>query len=277
MNILYCGDAHIRDGILLSVLALTKHITAPLHVYVFTARLTVAGVTYQPYPDAAIAELQQVVWKHNAAGTVTKFDLTALMTQLPPTANWQTRFTPYCMLRLYADLIPELPARLLYLDADVLTMRDPLPFYQQDLTHAELVGVLDHYGQWYFHHGRRLRDYINSGVLLLNLARIKQTGLFARCRERIAHKRMFMPDQSALNKLAQAKVIAPRKFNDQHGPHADTVFLHFSTRLKFWPWFHAVTIKPWQVDSVPTILGTPSRQTKAVYTDYERLRTTRKG
>lgn len=31
-----------------------------------------------------------------------------------------TRFTPCCMLRLYADRIPELPDRLLYLDTDVL-------------------------------------------------------------------------------------------------------------------------------------------------------------
>lgn len=277
MNILYCGDAHVQDGVLLSVLSLTKQVAVPLHIYVFTARLSVSGTAYQPFPEAAINELRAVVTAHDPAGTVTLFDLTDLLNQLPPKANWQTRFTPYCMLRLYADLIPAMPDRLLYLDADVLAVQDPTAFYNQPLAKTELVGVLDHYGQWYFHHGRHLRDYINSGVLLLNLARIKQTGLFARCRDRISAKKMFMPDQSALNKLTREKKIVPRRFNDQHGPHADTVFLHFSTRLKFWPWFHPVTVKPWQIDSVQRMLGLSDTQTQAVYADYQSVRAARKG
>lgn len=277
MNILYCGDARVRDGVLLSVLSLTKQTREPLHIYLFTASLRVASTIYAPLPDAAVNELRTVVKAHDLQGTVTKFDLTALISKFPPRANWETRFTPYCMLRLYADLVPTLPDRLLYLDADVLAVSDPQTFYQQDLTHTELVGVLDHYGQWYFHHGPHLRDYLNSGVLLLNLAEIKRTGLFARSRQLLAKRRFFMPDQSALNKLAREKRLAPRRFNDQHGPHEDTVFLHFSTRLRFWPWFHSVTVKPWQVEAVQHMLGTPNPQTQAVYAAYQTVRAARKG
>ena len=264
MNILYCGDASVQNGVLLSALSLAQY-QAPLHLYLFTAALTVKGERKEPLTPAAEAELQTAVQAADPRNTVQLFDLTRLVNQAPPTANWQTRFTPYCMLRLYADLVPGLPDRLLYLDADVLALKPMTAFYEQPLTTTECVGVLDHYGQWFFHQ-RFGRDYMNSGVLLLNLARIRQTGLFAACRQRCANQRMFMPDQSALNKLAQGKRLAP---------HADTGLMHFSTRLSFWPWFHPVTVKPWQVEAAQALLGaaTPT----ALYRQYEAILATRKG
>lgn len=273
MNILYCGDASVRNGVLLSALSLAQH-QAPLHLYLFTAALTVKGERKAALTPAAAAELQTALQEADPRNTVQLFDLTTLVNQAPPKANWNTCFTPYCMLRLYADLVPDLPDRLLYLDADVLALKPMKAFYEQPMTTTECVGVLDHYGQWFFHQ-RLGRDYVNSGVLLLNLALIRQTGLFAACRQRCATQRMFMPDQSALNKLAQGKRLAPRRFNDQHGPHADTVLMHFSTRLSFWPWFHPVTVKPWQVEAARTLLGaaTPT----ALYRQYEAILATRKG
>lgn len=93
-------------------------------------------------------------------------------------------------------------------------------------------------------------DYINSGVLLLNLAKIRETKLFERCREMCKNKEMFMPDQSAINKLATCKGINHRKYNEQRKLHKDTVFQHFTTSFRFFPWLHALTIKPWQIDRV---------------------------
>ena len=98
-------------------------------------------------------------------------------------------------------------------------------------------------------------DYINSGVLLLNMEKIKQTKLFERARERCVKRWMFMPDQSALNKLAQAKRIVPRKYNEQHQLYDDTVFQHFTTSFKFFPLFKIQTIKPWEVQQVHDVLG----------------------
>lgn len=55
----------------------------------------------------------------------------------------ETRFTPYAMLRLFADQIPQIPDRILYLDDDIIIRKDISDFYDQDLTNTELVGVLD--------------------------------------------------------------------------------------------------------------------------------------
>lgn len=59
-----------------------------------------------------------------------------------------------------------------------------------------------------------------------------------------------MPDQSSLNKLAVSKKIEPRKFNEQRKLKKDTVFQHFTTSFRFFPWFRIVTIKPWDIENV---------------------------
>ena len=255
MNLLYCGDQNIQDGLLISILSLLKHGSDELHIYVMTMELHTVQKDYHAIPDQTISFLNQLVQRTNRNSFVKKYDCTALFKRQIPQKNMGTRFTPYAMLRLFADQLPDLPAKLLYLDSDVVCRQDPREFYHQDITDVELVGVLDYYGRWFFHHSLTHLDYINSGVLLLNMEKINQTKLFERARERCVKRWMFMPDQSALNKLAQAKRIAPRKYNEQHQLHADTVFQHFTTSFKFFPLFKIQTIKPWEVQQVHDVLG----------------------
>lgn len=255
MNLLYCGDQNIQDGLLISILSLLKHEPDELHIYIMTMELHTAEKDYHAIPDRTISFLNQLVQRTNRHSFVKKYDCTTLFERQIPRKNMGTRFTPYAMLRLFADQLPDLPARLLYLDSDVVCRQDPREFYHQDITGVELVGVLDYYGRWFFHHSLTHLDYINSGVLLLNMEKIKQTRLFERARERCVKRWMFMPDQSALNKLARAKRIVPRKYNEQHQLHADTVFQHFTTSFKFFPLFKIQTIKPWEVQQVHDVLG----------------------
>lgn len=255
MNILYCGDAKMATGLELSVLSLLAQTQEPLQIYVLTATITTPQQQFQPLADQPIALLRAKLQQRHDASSITKIDISDLFAALPPTANLATSFTPNCMLRLYADQVAVLPERLLYLDTDVLCCQDFHDFYQQDFAGNDLVGVLDHYGRWFFHQSWSHLDYLNSGVLLLNLAQIRQDGLLAACRQRCHDQRMFMPDQSALNKLAQHKRIAPRRFNEQHQRQANTVFQHFTTSFRFFPWFHTVTIKPWQMTAVQEQLG----------------------
>lgn len=254
MNLLYCGDRNIQDGLLISILSLLKHVSEELHIYVMTMDLHTAKKDYHAISEQTVVFLNQVVQRQNSASFVKRFDCTSMFTNQLPRKNMETRFTPYAMLRLFADQL-DLPERLLYLDSDVVCHRDPTEFYYQDLKNVELVGVLDYYGRWFFHHSLTHLDYINSGVLLLNMKKIHQTGLFERARKRCENHWMFMPDQSALNKLAKAKRIVPRKYNEQHKLHADTVFQHFTTSFKFFPLFKIQTIKPWEVNQVHQVLG----------------------
>lgn len=200
--------------------------------------------------DSSIEILDKKVKQENNNSFVKKIDITEMFYNNLPEKNMHTRFTPYCMIRLFADEIQELPDKILYLDTDVICRRDFSEFYNQDISNYEIVGVLDHYGKWFFKKNILKMDYINSGVLLLNLAKIRETGLFKKCRKMCQEEEMFMPDQSAINKLAVAKKLQPRKYNEQRKLHKNTVFQHFTTSFRFFPWFHTLTIKPWQIDRV---------------------------
>ena len=250
MNVLYCGDKNIEDGLIISILSLLKNVREELNVYVFTVNLNFNGKKYEAISDSSIGYLDNRVKEENENSFVKKIDITEIFEKELPIKNMGTRFTPCCMLRLFADKVKEIPDKILYLDTDVVCRKDCLEFYNQDISAHEVVGVLDYYGKWFFKNNILKMDYINSGVLLLNMKKIKETKLFEKCRKRCTEKEMFMPDQSAINKLSDFKKIEPRKYNEQRKLAKDTVFQHFTTSFRFLPWFHALTIKPWQVERV---------------------------
>ncbi len=250
MNILYCGDENIENGLVISVLSLLKNVKEELHIYVLTMNMETESKKYKEISNSIIDYLEKKVKEVKKENDIKKINITDMFKKEPPVKNMETRFTPYCMLRLFVDEITQINDRILYLDTDVICRKDCSKFYNQDLQNYELVGVLDHYGKWFFRNNIFKMDYINSGVLLINLDKIRKTGLFRKCRELCKNKEMFMPDQSAINKLTKFKKIENRKYNEQRKLHKDTIFQHFTTSFRFFPFFHALTIKPWNIDRV---------------------------
>lgn len=109
-----------------------------------------------------------------------------------------------------------IPSKILYLDNDVVAKRSFKDFYDIDNSKYELVGVRDFYGQYFYSKNKIKKDYLNSGVLLLNLDLIKKSGSFKKAREICSTRKMLLPDQSALNKYCKPKLIVKRKYNEQH-------------------------------------------------------------
>ncbi len=248
MNILFCGDKKVEDGLLIAVASLLKTTREALHITVLTMELTTEQRTFLPVSSRIVKYLNTYVKRRNPGSSVTLKDMTELFLQDQPEANMKTRFTPYCMLRLYVDQIEEMPDRILYLDTDVVCRRSFKDFYYQDMEGYELAGVLDHYGKWFFRQKLFRMDYMNSGVLLMNMERIKETDLFENCRGMCRTKKMFMPDQSAINKLAKGKKFCDRRYNEQKKLRQDTVIQHFTTRFRYFPQFRVVDVKPWQIE-----------------------------
>ncbi len=254
MNILFCGDGNIADGVIISTLSLLKNTKETLNIYILTATVERGSTHYKALPNKFAEQLTELVKEVNPENEVKLFNISHIFAKDLPVANMETRFTPCCMLRLYADLVDGLPDRLLYLDNDVICRLDPSEFYNMDMKGGELAGVLDYYGSWFFKRQLFERDYLNSGVLLLDLGKIKETGLFKKCRERCRETEMCMPDQSAINKLTNKKIIVPRKYNEQRKLRKDTVFQHFTTSFRFFPWVHTVSVKPWNVEGMHKVL-----------------------
>lgn len=255
-NVLYCGDRGITDGLILSILSLLKHNKQTLNIYVFTAKCNHMEKCYLPLSEMTISALDACAKETNPCNCVKLMDITELFDKTPLSANSGTRFTPLCMLRLFADKVDGIPDKLLYLDCDVVCKKNISELYETNVDNYEFAGVLDRYGKWFFKKNLFRFDYVNSGVLLLNMSVIKETGLFEKCRTRCANKKMLMPDQSALNKLAKNKLLLPNVYNNQKSDTEDTVLRHFSNFFKFFPKFQSVSVKPWQTERLHTVLKT---------------------
>ena len=269
MNILFCGDRNVQDGLLIAVLSLLENTQEHLDIYVLTLDMSMNGRIYSPIEQTFVDYLNETVSAQYDDRLYTKLiDTTDLFKDETPDANLSTRFTPCCMLRLFADKIDEIPDRILYLDTDVICRRDFGDFYYQDMDGVEIAGVLDYYGSWFFRKNIFKRDYLNSGVLLMNMCELRKTGLLSSCRHMCTTKQMFMPDQSALNKLSVSKRICERKYNDQRRLHSDTVFQHFTTHFRFFPYVRTETVKPWQTEEVTTILHIPESEYGALFAKY---------
>ena len=253
MNILYCGDEGIKNGVLVSILSLVKY-NKDLTIYIATIKYE----NVKPFPEKTAKFLDELVKKYDERNAVKLIDATEVFARNLPKKNMGSSFTPCSMLRLYADKIPELSKldRVLYLDYDVMCRGDISEFYNTDMTGIEAAGVLDIYGKNFYHyHGLFNFDYMNSGVMLFNMPECIKDKVFEKAVKLCAKRWMMLADQAALNKAIDHRKLMPRKYNEQgEKPRNDTVLHHFSNNFKFWPVFHVQKVKPFQVERVHDVL-----------------------
>ncbi len=256
MNILFSGDENIEKGVLITVTSILEHTEDEIHIYLISASFTHEGIVHKGISEDFRAFLEGVIREKNSRSTVELFDTTHHFAGNLPDANMNTRFTPGCMLRLFADLIDAIPDKLLYLDNDIIALGDLNELYSTDISACDLAGVLDFYGSHIYKRHFFKRDYINSGVLLLNMKMIRETGLLEGCRRMCKEKKMLLPDQSAINALAKSKLKLDRKYNEQRRERGETVIRHFTTTFRIFPYPREVRCKPWDLNRVHEVWRT---------------------
>ena len=208
MNILYCGDSNIVDGLIISILSLIKHESGDLNIYVFSMDYE----DKKSVSEKTIKKLDELVKKTNKNSFVKLIDVKKYFLEEIPLRNIDTLFTPYCMLRLYADLVPNMPSKIMYLDNDVIAYNSFKSFYDLDNSKYEIVGARDFYGKYFYSKNKIKKDYLNSGVLIMNLDLIKKSGSFKKARSMCQTRKMLLPDQAAINKYCKPKLIVKRKY-----------------------------------------------------------------
>ena len=249
MNVVYAGNYKVFKGMLLGVMSILKHYEGELRVYILTMGLEEVDAEYRTVQDEDIAFLNTLVQEVNKASKVIKVDVTEQFKEhLINSKNNDTRYTAYTLLRLLLDMIPSMPDKVLYLDTDTMIHGDIFSFYNTDITKYELAGVKDRYGRFFM--GPR---YLNAGVLLLNLKLIKETKLFEKTRIYLNKKKVFLSDQTAINKYVKKKLIMKRRYNEQKKTRPDTVIRHFSMQFRFFPKFHFINIKQWDIERLHSV------------------------
>ena len=248
IHILFSGNEKVFDGILTCMLSIFRRTTTkqPFCFYVMTMDVSHIKPEYTPVSDRQIAYLQKVALEYNTKNQVKKLDVTTLyQKEFANCPNEQCYCSPYTLLRLFADLIPEIPDKLLYLDVDIMFNRDITLLYDMDVEDYEYAAARDHYGKYLIYW-----NYINAGVLLLNMKKIRETGLFSKARALIRKKKLLFADQSAIYRSTTKKKMLPQRYNDQKFLHKHTVVRHFSKRLFYLPYPHTDNIKQWHVSKI---------------------------
>ena len=251
MNILLCGNEKVFDGALTELISITNKTKSNITCYIFTMDLSRIKPEYTSIKDEQIEYLDKVIKTKNPENEVIKVDVTEIYEkEFGHCKNEDAYCTPYTLLRLLADLVPDMPEKLLYLDIDMMANGDISELYETDITEYEYAAVKEKYGSVFI-----WPDYINAGMLLLNMKKIKETKLLEKARERIKTKKMLFADQDAIYWSTTKKKIIPRIYNEQSKFNKkDTIICHFCKRLMFLPYPHTENYKQWNIEEVHKVL-----------------------
>ena len=251
INILLCGNEKVFDGALTELISITNKTKETVNCYIFTMNLTRIKPDYTAITDEQIEFLEDVIKSKNPENKISKIDVTEIYeAEFGKCVNETAYCTPYTLLRLLADKIENIPDKLLYLDIDMMAAKDISELYNIDITDYEYAAVKEKYGSIFIR-----PDYINAGMLLLNMKKIKETGMLIKARELIKTKKMLFADQDAIFRSTKKKKLLPRKYNEQSKfNRKDTVICHFCKRLLWKPYPHTENYKQWNVEEVHKIL-----------------------
>ncbi|MBP5185934.1 MAG: hypothetical protein J6040_02645 [Clostridiales bacterium] len=267
LNVLFCGNAGVFDGMLTCALSMMMRTDSqePFHFFVFTMDLTSVKENYIPLKPIQEKIFRETIKRYNEANELTVIDVSGFYKEHFSGCPNETAYcSPYTLIRLFADMVPEIPDKLLYLDADIMFNRDVHLLYDMDVSEVEYAACPDHYGKYLIH-----PHYINAGVLLFNMKKARETALFDKARAWIKKKKLVFADQSALIRSTTKKKVLKQRFNDQKFLHKHTVVRHFSNRLFYLPYPHTENIKQWHIDKVHKTFR--YHQFDDIYDEYRRI------
>ena len=239
------------DGALTELISITNKTKESITCYIFTMDVSRIKPDYTAITDKQIDFLNRVVKSKNSKNRVIKIDVTALYEKEFGKCKNETAYcTPYTLLRLLADLVDNIPDKLLYLDIDMMIAKDISTLYNIDISEYEYAAVREKYGS------KIIRpDYVNAGMLLLNMKKIKETGLLEKARNLIKTRKLLFADQDAIYWSTTKKLLLPRIYNEQSKFNKkDTVICHFCKRLLLYPYPRIENFKQWQIEEVHKVL-----------------------
>lgn len=247
ITLVFCCNDRIFEGVFLSAVSAARRTAMPLEVRLLTMDRRADNAAYVPLSEVHAQELARALHQLNPANRVIRQDLTCIFERVfGGGKNLKNSYTPYALLRLLLDREDVCTCdRVIYLDADTMVCADLLALWETDISEYEYAAAPDFLGTFWV-----AQDYCNSGVLYLNLEKIRQTGMFEKCRKLIFTKWYAMPDQSAIHNAASARLVLPRRFNEQRAVTSDTVIKHFNKGIVWFPFPHFYNIKQWERDAV---------------------------
>jgi len=251
MNLLFAIDDKFTEQMLVTLYSLRENTgeTHDYHVYVLQ--------------DEPLAEKESVINAMDKLGMT--YHEVLIDDSGFANAPVSDRYPKSIYYRLLAhEYLPEDMEKILYLDADILTINDVQPLYETDLEdqlyaasmHADALNLTSVINKVRL--DTEVDHYFNSGVLLMNLPALRETvkreDIFKFIREN--KFQLLLPDQDVLNKLYGHRILPVPDELYNYDTRKD---LTYQLRVKKWStdWLIDNTVflhfcgspKPWGTDS----------------------------
>jgi ABC-type multidrug transport system ATPase subunit len=248
VNVVYCGNAKMFDGVLLSIISMARRSKEKLRVYFLTMEFSSINPDFFPMDADQASIIDKEMKKYNPNNEFILVDCGDIYYKyIGENPNEYSAYSPYTILRLIVDKIPKIPNKIIYLDCDTMINGDINELHKIDIEGHEFGVVHDYMGRI-----RLKKDYFNAGVMLLNIPEIKKTGVFDKSLELIKTKKMMFSDQTVLNKFKTNFIYLPcgYRFNEQRSLRRNTIVKHFCKGIRRIPFFKVYNIKQWEQDKV---------------------------
>jgi len=161
---------------------------------------------------------------------------------LPTSATWPTAIYGRLLL---PELLPESLDRVIYVDADCIVSGSVDELWETDMESMLVAGVLDPGRKKDLERdGVTLPDYINSGVLLMNLAAWRGEKVFSQIARYLRENITEVFDQDAINQVCKGRIRPlSHRWNfmthmlPDYSLQKMPVIFHFTGPSK--PWLHS--------------------------------------
>lgn len=247
IHILQSGNYKVFHGVCLNMLSILKHTKEPVHLHLMTMEISWSKVP--KIPETSADHLREVMKSVNPENELTYYDISEAFEEcFKNSPNQNPKYTPASLIRLLSPRYLDCD-KVIYLDTDTMTCSSLEAFSEIDIENKEIGVVLDYLGQFWLK-----SDYFNSGVMYINVKRIKETGLFEKAIKLLSEKKFYFADQTALYKTSTERVYMPEKFNEQRKIKPDTVVKHFCKGIRYFPFFKVYNVKQYDVKMVHKFL-----------------------
>ena len=155
----------------------------------------------------------------------------------PNSPNYNTQYSKLSFLRCYFSKILK-EDKIIYIDADAIVIDNIKELWDIDLEDNVLIGVHEG-GEWDRHlNTYGLNDtYINSGVLVMDLKKIREEKLDESMIYLLNHNKYAFPDQDVINLVCRNRIkLVDNKYNSTEttGFRDDAKIIHYIRGRKGW-------------------------------------------
>jgi len=207
INLVYCVDKKLLTQQLVSLISLVKHTKEPINVINLTVEVPEYNAKGKKFTEKEDKLCESVLKWGNPESTYKSYDVSDYFRKyLLKGPNVHNKYYSYYVtVRLLAHLVPEVPDKIIYLDADTIFNGDVKELWDIDISDVEIAGRRDAY---------RISKYFQSGVMLMNMKMIRETGLLDRaCKLCSEKKYWWYIDMSALNTACKKRKLISKKYN----------------------------------------------------------------